>query len=209
MGILRKGIFNGFENKTAGLVGRRINGNYVLSAPPHKSLKPQTLLQLDQQIKFAMVTSFLKRFVPLISSGFKTCSRGNAFNAAVKYNFNRLITGTSTNYSIDYSKLVYSKGSLDGPNSPTLTVLNNVLLLRWFADIQTQYNRYTDMVSFAIYCPHKKLTIIYKDEATRFDLGCSLTLPAALNNEHLHCFMSFESADRKMVSNSVYLGTIN
>lgn len=71
MGILRKGIFGGFENRTGFLIGRRVRGKSVVTALRHEVLKPRTQAQIDQQLKFELVVSFLKWFKSLIAIGFK------------------------------------------------------------------------------------------------------------------------------------------
>lgn len=209
MGILRKGIFGGFEQKTGPLVGRWLKGENVISAIQHKSTKSRSQEQLDQQLKLGLVVSFLKCFSELIAVGFRrVMGKGNAFNAAVKYNFDRILTGIAPDYVIDYSMLVYSKGSLAEPNSPGVLLVDDVIKINWLSDIQTRFNQHTDKAGFIVYCPDENYIITEVGVVVRSALGYDITLPPGLNGKRLYCFMNFVSADGKVVSNSVYLGTI-
>lgn len=207
MGILRKGIFDGFENKTGPLVGRKIKGRNIISALPHKTESKSTQAQLDQQKKFELVAGALKRLRRLIATGFKQGNK-NAFSAAMKYNFKRLITGSSPDFGIDYSKLVFSKGSLAGPNAPVINLGINTVMFSWQPDTQTQFNQYTDKANFVIYCPAKNAFVLMIGGASRENLGYNMAIPANFEGHEMYCFMSFTSADGKAVSDSIYLGTI-
>ncbi|WP_316814281.1 DUF6266 family protein [Pedobacter heparinus] len=206
MGILRKGVFDGFEGKTGPLVGRKVNGKSVISAAQHKTTKPRIQAQIDQQLKFALVTNFLKRFKRLIAVGFANVKHRNAFNAAVKYNFRNIIRGVSPDYSIDYSKLVYSRGCLAGAYSPSVTVGSDKLIISWLPHAQSQLNQHSDKASFLVYCPDKQLTVILERAVNRAALQFELELPVGLMGLPLHVYMSFVSINGKEVSNSMYLG---
>lgn len=209
MGILRKGIFGGFEKKTGALIGRRAKGKSIISAIQHKHAKFRTVAQLDQQLRFDRANSVLKWFSDLIAVGFKrTAGKGSAFNAAVRYNFRALVTGISPDYLIDYSKLVYSRGSLAGPHRPSISRLNDGLQVNWLPDMQTRFNQYADKATFVIYCPDREMIVKFPKHVVRTAMECVLPLPPGLTDIPLYGWMSFISADEKVVSDSVYLGVI-
>jgi hypothetical protein len=208
MGILRNGIFGGFENRTGPLVGRVIRKRNVIAAIPHRSSSAKTQAQIDQQLKFALVSAFLKQFKQLIAIGFAEVKDHNAFNAAVKYNFKHIVAGMAPNYSIDYGKVVYSRGCLAGPNSPSVEVDSDRLFISWWPHMQSALNQNTDRASFLVYCPDRDMAIVYRDRVTRVILGCALDLPEGLTGLRLQVYMSFVSANGREVSNSRYLGMI-
>ncbi|WEK17785.1 MAG: DUF6266 family protein [Candidatus Pedobacter colombiensis] len=209
MGILRSGIFGGFEKKTGRLVGRRLKDKSVISGTPHKSTKARSQAQLEQQLKLELVISFLVKFSNLIAVGFrKVRGKGNAFNTAVKHNFKHIVTGIAPNFTIDYTRMVYSVGSLAGPNQPELSLMDDVVQIRWLPDVQMQFSQNTDKASFTVYCPDKDFVITKIGTALRSALSYHMVLPSGLSEGRLHCFMNFVSADGKWVSNSTYLGTI-
>jgi hypothetical protein len=209
MGILRKGIFDGFENKTGPLIGRRVKGKSVISAVQHRTTKPRTQAQLDQQLKFELVVRFLCWFKGLIAVGFRDpAGKRNSFNTAIKYNFKNIITGASPDYQIDYPKLVYSRGSLFGPNNPTVGLGAYEVAINWQPDGQNQFNQHTDKASFLVYCPGKNAFVILISLVERSALGYSVAIPQDFAGHQVHVFMSFVSADGKVVSDSAYLGSI-
>lgn len=207
MGILRKGIFGGFENKTGGLIGRIVNGKNVITALPHKSLKTLTEAQLDQQQKFELVIAALKWFRSLIETGFKHAKgKGHAFNSCVKFNYSRILIGNAPDHFIDYTKLVYSRGNLAGAAMPMVSLVAGGIKVTWLPDMETRFNRNTDSVSFVALCVEKEVIMIYQDLATRTALAAILLLPAETVQATWHIWMHLSNAAGKEVSNSAYLG---
>lgn len=209
MGLLRKGIFDGFENKTGPLIGRRVNGKNVITALQHKSLKPRTASQLNHQLKFALVVSFLSRFKGIIAEGFgRTWKNGSAFNKAVKVNYKHLITGTAPGYSINYKNLIYSQGCLAGPNTPSAVLLTAAVKVSWLPDRQSRFNQYGDKASFLAHCPAKNVTLMLLNKVRREAQEYTFELPPDLTGSGIYVFMSFTSADGKAVSDSRYIGMV-
>jgi hypothetical protein len=206
MGIIRQGIFGGFEGKTGPLVGRRVNGKSVISAVSHPTVRKRSADEVNHTLKFTMVTTVLKSFTPLIMIGF--AGESNAFGKAISYNFKTLIKGTGPDFTIDYAKLKYSRGKLAGPNTPVAIKMGNAIQLSWLAEEQNQFNRHTDKACFMVYCPAKAMAITAIFKATRVELGADLQLPSDLSTELWQVYMSFTSADSKLSSDTAYLGNI-
>jgi hypothetical protein len=207
MGILRNGIFGGFVNKTGGLIGRMVKGKNVITALPHKSGKKRTEVQLSQQQKLELIVGALKWFKSLIEVGFKQVTgKGNPFNACVKFNYNRILSGNAPDYFIDYSKLVYSKGSVAGAAMPIVSVVPGGVKVTWLPDMETRFNRNTDKASFVAFCVEKEIIMIYRDLATRAALEAVLLLPVAEVQDIWHIWLHFTNAEGKEASDSAYLG---
>ncbi|MDR6783757.1 hypothetical protein ABIE26_002854 [Pedobacter africanus] len=202
MGIIRQGIFDGFEGKTGPLVGRYIHKRHVISGLPHKSTKAPTLAQILHQQKFALVVSFFSKMQEMLAIGFPK-QHPNSLNAAVRYNFKHVIEGNSPPYSINYSKVIYSLGKLSKPNLPAVTRNGNTLLFSWLPEAQNRFNRYTDQACFMVYSASRQLAITRVSVANRADLGYSMELPEGFGEDELHCYMSFRAG--KEVSDSIYL----
>lgn len=209
MGIIRQGIFGGFENRTGALIGKRINGKNVICALPHKSAKPRSQKQLEQEAKFQLLIRFLRRLNVLIAVGFKKASgKGHAFNAAVKHNFKGMVTGVFPDYYIDCTRLVFSRGSLAPAHHPVASRTGDLITINWQPAAQMQFNRNTDKVMAFAYCPNKDVVVLEMSTATRLVLECEMALPAGLDGLPVLVFMAFVSADGKEVSNSEYLGMV-
>lgn len=126
----------------------------------------------------------------------------------MKYNFRNIVIGTSPDYGIDYSKLVFSKGNLVGPNNPRISLRTGAVVINWQPDAQTQFNQYTDRASFMIYCPGKGHSVILIGGAERAALTCNVAIPQDFAGYEMHGYMSFVNVDGKAVSDSVYLGMV-
>lgn len=210
MGILSFGIFGGFEKRTGPLVGRIVNKKNVISMVQHERLKPVTLAQLKQQAKFKQVAILLIRLRQLIMVGFANNKNLIPFNAAVKYNFKNIITGVYPNYTIDYSKVVYSVGKVEGAAMPAVNLAGvDEVVFSWEPSTQNQFNRNTDRATFLLYNPQWKKAFMVIGEASRSSLTYTMLLPSGFSSLELHCYMGFLSADERQASNSMYLGRLN
>ncbi|TKC09537.1 DUF6266 family protein [Pedobacter frigoris] len=156
MGILTKGIFGGFVNKTGPLVGRNVKGQNLITGLHHKSNKKISIAQHNQNLKFTLVIEFLKPIKGLIASGFKYVAKeGIAFNEVVSYNFKWAVTGSDGTYLIDYSAMLYSKGGLEGSLNPNVTLTDiDKLLFTWQLTNHCDYN---DEATFLVYSEDNKL----------------------------------------------------
>jgi len=206
MGILSFGIFDGFEKRTGPLVGRIVNNKHVISIVQHAPTAPPTLAQLKQQAKFKLVVMLMVRVRQLIVLGFADNKIANPFNAAVKYNFKKIITGVYPNYGIDYSKVLYNRGKIEGPASPQVGMGVDSIVFSWQAGTQNQFSRLTDLANFLVYSPQFRQSFIAIGEAKRSTLGYNMVLPSGFSELELHCYMGFTSADKAGAGNSLYLG---
>ena len=208
MGILRNGIFGGFEKRTGSVVGRVYRGKNVLSAPPHPMIQALTELQSRQRLSFTLVTQFLATFVNLIRIGFGNNRKYFPMNLAMRYNFKQIVAGGYPDFSIRYEKVLFSKGSLCGPDSPAVVVEGDGLRFSWACPAQNSLNMYNDRACFLAYSPAEKCAATAACATSRIDLNYHLVLPSAFAGDLLHCYMSFVAEKGKVVSDSVYLGTV-
>jgi hypothetical protein len=209
MGIQKWGAFGGFQKKTGALVGKWVNGQNVISAIPHPSQEPPTTPQLNVRAKFKTVVQFLSRISPLIKVGFQNAheEKQTAFNAAFKYNYYEAVTGVAPNYTIDYPKLVYSKGRLSVPyNASVLVNVAGTVKFDWLATLSTGIGAVTDMATVMIYNPAKEQFVSLVGAAARSALTCNLLVPGDFSGDEVHAWISMVSADGKVTSNSTYLG---
>lgn len=208
MGILRNGILGGFEKRTGAVVGRVYRGKNVVSAPPHPMVRALTELQRHQRLSFTMVSQFLSTFINLIRIGFGNDRKFFPMNLAMRYNFKRIVAGVYPDFSIRYEEVSFSRGSLCGPDSPVVLVDGNGLRFSWDCLAQNSLNRYSDRACFLVYSPVAKCSATAARAASRVDLNYYMVLPSAFAGDLLHCYMSFVSEKGKVVSDSVYLGSV-
>lgn len=208
MGIQLWGAFGGFRKKTGALVGRRLDGQNVISAIPHPSKKPATTAQSNQRAKFKLLVSYLSRLASLINIGFQNAHEKTekAFNAAFKLNFKNAVTGIAPNFTIDCEKLMYSKGKLSVAQLARVSAEEvGKIKFDWLTGLSTGIGKPTDLATLVVYCAAKDQFVTLVDAAPRSALTYVLPLPFEFSGELVHCWISMVSADHKLASNSTYI----
>jgi len=210
MGTQFKGPFSGFVGKTGGLVGRYVKGQFVITSVPIPSKKPPTPKQLDQRSKFALIVNFCSYIGDLIDIGFGTHSlKLSAMNAAVAYNLEHAIAGSSPLFSIDYPHFSYSRGKLYGVSDVEVEALAGAKLKFTWSMSQNvvKLNNPTDQLSILVYNPTKQQYVVLTQAALRSALTYTLQLPANFAPDDVYCYLALASTTG-VVSNSQYAGTV-
>ncbi|WP_285008357.1 DUF6266 family protein [Pedobacter faecalis] len=210
MGIQIWGAFGGFQKKTGALVGRRVNGQNVITAIPHPSELPPSEGQLSFRARFKLVVSFQKWITPLIRTGFRNAhkEKQNAFNAAFVYNYRNAVTGSGLNWTIDYPKFMYSSGMLGNAAGLEMQVNTDAQLdFSWTAVPDTGVGAASDKASFVVYNPAQDKFVVRADAALRSALTYDLAVPVNFSGDTVHVWMNFVSADGKTASNTLYVGS--
>lgn len=136
-------------------------------------------------------------------------------NVAVQYHLNNAVTGTSPNFTIDFSKVVLTMGSLESAGNITgTTVPGRKIMVSWEyipEDFREEERgvRASDKAMLVVYDETKKYFLSSSRTATRSGGKLEVTMPrmtAAGNN--LHSYFFFISSDNKSVSKSEYLGLL-
>lgn len=208
MGIQDSGPFGGFRKKTGPIIGRRVNGMNVITALHHPSNKPSTSAQLDLQERFTLLTVFLNKIKPEVKPGFEKYARGrSALNAAFKYNYPHAFVESGGVLSLNYPSLVYSRGHVSIVTVLSLSLNSGVLALSWAVQQESMYCRNTDLARVLVYDEESEGALCFPEVANRGQLGCSVPVPGSFTGK-LHCYLSFVSADGKLVGDSRYLGEV-
>lgn len=211
MGKALWGTSGGFQGKNGANIGRWVNGQNIVGPLPHPSLLPPTTGQLNARAKFGLMVTFLSWISPLIKVGFQDAhkEKQTAFNAAFVYNYRNAVTGSSAdNYTIDYPKVVYSKGRLGLSYLASMATTEDAQLdLSWVAGIANGIGKPTDLATFVVYNPAKELFVTAVGAAPRSALSFDMALPSTFSGDNVYVYMSFVSADGKMASDSLYMGT--
>ncbi|RYF19394.1 MAG: hypothetical protein EOO42_14485 [Flavobacteriales bacterium] len=212
MGLIKQGILGGFRKKTGTVVGAYWRRLDVIRALPRNSGKAPTQLQVNQQIKFGLVTSFLSNFSALIDGGFKTAnSLSTPMNLAVSYHLREAIIGIEPNFELDLTKLTFSRGKLEMPLEVNATlVVGATIDLSWpHTEENEKFIDATDIIQVLVYNPSKSKFVKVLSGATRADITYSLQLPANFVGDEVHIYVAFSSTKKKMLnSNCTYLGTL-
>jgi hypothetical protein len=210
MGTQLKGPLGAFRGKVGNIIGSVVKGRNIITSLHTKSSKPPTKAQLDQRRKFGLVTSFLSYFSDLTEIGFSSqTSIGSAMNAAVSYNLKYAITGSSPDFSINYSELSFSRGKLTGPKDSEVEALPAAKLkFTWTAnDAALKLTDPADQLLILVYNPNRDEVATAIKVAARNALTYTLQLPAEFSADEVYCYMAFVSIDGR-VSDSIYAGAV-
>jgi hypothetical protein len=209
MGRLSRGFLGGFQGQLGTAYGCFWRLMDLVKAMPRKVKRAPTEAQLPARLKLSLMTSFLARLSSIINIGFKYVKTPgqSAMNAAVSYNLNNAITGTSPDFSIDFPKLMFSKGRLPLPPDITATAgAGAVIEFEWKEPIPgTPNGSPNDTVTFIVYNQQTQQLVVLDGAIKRSQLEFELMLPPPFAGDTVHCFISFVGADGKSVSDSVYI----
>lgn len=209
MGIQHWGAFGGFQKKTGPLVGHWTNGQNVITALPHPSQVPATASQTDQRSRFGIMVSFVRQFNSLCKLGFKFVKKEkeSSYNCSMRENFPAI--SDVAPFVIDYSKISYSKGTLQRVYMPTVATATGGVKFEWeMQPPPSGSTAGTDKACFMVYHPGLELFAIAQAVVPRTALSYDMLLPVDFLGSNVNCWMSFEAADGKNVSDSIYIGSV-
>ena len=114
MGVISKGILGGFSGLVGTVVGSHWKGiDYMRSKPTKRSAASYSQAQLDQQLKFGVTTHFLQSLGGLPEQTFhRYAVQKTSRNSALSYLLKHAITGSSPDFTLDYSKVLISRGDI-------------------------------------------------------------------------------------------------
>ena len=207
MGNIKQGILGGFSGKVGTVIGSNWKGiNYMRAIAP--SIRDaRTAKQLAQREQFKLVLGFLRSVQSYVRVGFKMyATRQTAFNAAMSYTMRNAVKGASQDVSIDYSKVMVSRGSLALPLN--IHSLNNdgEIAIAWSDNSGMANALDTDFAMPLAYNDDKKEAVYDMVSSCRGDEGVSLSYPSDWVGDTVHVYLGFVSENGALVSDSVYVG---
>lgn len=200
------GPFSGKVGKVVGASWRGIDYMRTVGSSP----KQWSAAQINQRLRFALAMNWLNPLVALINIGYQQIkTKKTPLNAAVSYHLKQAIRGEAPDYSIDFSKAIFSVGELLVSFIREIVCLSDrMLLITWDNLAETIYSSAADKITFIIYSPSCRQFIIFKDEASRGDKEAVLQLPATFAGSSVHGYLYFVNAAGDQVSTSLYLGEL-
>jgi len=214
MGTFKPGPMGVVKGLIDTIVASKWKDTFVVKGRPSKSNKPATLQQADQRIRFALVTTLLKRIGSTISVGYQDAGKNlTPMNAASRYHLANAVTGIYPDYLFDFTKLKLTNGfeeSLDIAWLVKLTAeAGAVVKVEWeLKSHPGKTSSITDRLTLLFYNVEEDSFITLEGAAARSELTRAEELPAPYAGDNLHCWAFFVSADGKRVSKSQYLGMV-
>lgn len=210
MGKINHGILGGFRGKVGNVVGGNWKGIDYMRVKPASVANPKTEGQVGQRNKFSAVLHFLQPMKEHIKIGFKDFAiKKTEFNSAMSYNLNNAVVGDAEMASIDYSKVLVSRGSLPSARGfKSGSDLSGQLQLTWTNNSDEQNANPTDKAFVLVYNEERGEAISLISKAKRSAGSVDIALPDNYQGETVEVYLSFLTADEKSVSESRYDGSV-
>lgn len=209
MGEIRKGILGGFSGKVGTVVGANWRGKDIMRSLPKRSQRAATEEQLIVRAKFRLVTKFITPISTLFKEYFgQPSNEKSRRNLAVSYHIREAVAGVFPDFTIDYPKVVVTKGELPGLQEPLVTpVVDAKLDITWEDNSTQGLAKPGDFMLALVYNEEKNL-YHYQMTALRSALTYQLVLDQSWTGDTVQCWLSFIAADGKNQSTSMHLGAI-
>ena len=210
MATYKKGILGVFSGKVGTVIGASWKGIDYMRSLPKSSSKTPTDKQTEQRLRFALVNNFFGPVKHLIAIGYKSTKRGvTPQNNAVSYHLKEAVTGVSPDFSIDFPKVVFSKGELLSPwNAAAAVTVAGKVDFSWTDNSTPALGAAGDKAIVIVYNPETNQYLLVENGATRADVSLVVDMPPNFDGNTVHCWMAFFAADGSAASTSVYLGTV-
>ncbi|SEA43936.1 DUF6266 family protein [Pedobacter hartonius] len=201
----KNGPLGPFSGKLGDKVYSSWKNDDVVKDAPEKTTKEPTQRQLEQREKFSLLTAFFSCIYDVIAVGFQAFTyKMTQMNAAMKFNTD-IITGVSPNFSIDYPKVLISKGKLNGPIGVKLKCdASGQMKLSW--EFQAECDQATDRACILFYDESINDCFIISGIVRREDAALLFFKQHDAIDDLVHVWLFFISANGRKVSNSVYAG---
>ena len=210
MGTFEKGILGGFNGKVGTVVGSTWKGITVMRSTPKARKGGFSNSQLIQQAKFALMIKFLQPMADFMNLTYKkAATKMSGFNKVFSDNIKAAIAGVYPALTIDYTKVILSKGSLPGAVSPVAaSTVAGKLVFTWTDNSNNGTALSSDIAFVAAYNEALNQWIFNSNAAARSAGTVTLDV-TAFSGKPAQTYIGFMSADRNKTANSLYTGVVN
>ena len=211
MGKFSNGIFGNFYGKIGNVVGSSWRGiDYLRSLPKFRKDRVPTQGQVEQQMKFALMTGFLSLIRPVLEIGYKhRAVKATSYNVALSENIRNGISGSYPSFEIDYSMISLSSGVLPVPsNAAAMAAAGLKVDFSWVNNAGKGKAKAKDATIAMVYCPELNEFEYSQAEANREDAALSISLPADFAGKEVETYLFWVSENGKEISSTVYTGRV-
>lgn len=210
MSTINQGILGGFSGKVGTVIGGNWNGINYMRGLPTSYTNPRTEAQLMQRARFAETIKFLRPLTSFLRIGFKNQAyKMSGFNAAMSYTIKNALTGIYPSFSIDYNKVLVSRGPLPGALNPAaISSVACKIDLTWDDNSSETGAAGEDKALVVIYSPLTQKAVTIVDGVSRAVGNLTITLPESFSGQQVHCYIGFQDASQAIISDSAYVGAV-
>lgn len=199
---------DGFRGKNGNYVVYDLNG-MIVKRSIGTSTNPFTEKQKANYQITSLVCALLKPVKDFIEISFdlKIKKAGNSqYNLASSYNRLNAIKGVYPDQSIDFTKVLFSKGNMPVTADAKATLTADGLEFTWNTVADAFGFKATDRVMLMAYFPEKEFAVYLAGGNARPKGIDQLVLPLSRKPVVVETYLSFISVNHKSVANSVYTG---
>lgn len=210
MAIVQNPITGRTKKKFGTAVFSKQFGKNTMRTKPIEVKNPKTLLQKQQRSKFSIMVELSRMFLSFIRTGFKQVAiEMSAFNMFMKSNIYDVITGVYPAYTIDFTKVIVTKGTLMGVDGGLATpIAAHKVTFDWTDNTGTGDALATDKAMMLVINYTKKQVVQDTTTKTRVDATHDLIVPAAWVGDDVHAYLSFMTAAGNKIADSTFLATV-
>jgi hypothetical protein len=210
MAKYKNGILGAFSGKVGPIVGASWRGIDYMRTYTSKIKNPNTLPQKEQRSKMSIISKFVKPIRPLLNIGWRLRAINmTPSNAATQYLISNAIMGDYPNFSLNPEKILISSGTLmSAKDAKAIEEADCKIKFTWDDNSGTGTADPTDLALILIFSPEKFEATFQMNEIARSAKECTLIVPETWKDDTVICYIGFISANRKEVSDSVYLGEV-
>lgn len=214
MGIVKKGMAKGISGKVGGYVySQQKNGTTTVSEVQDFSDRVFTTKQLSAQQITKLCGDVLKAIKEFTEIGYALEAQKlgmNTNNAMVSHLRNDALIGEYPDQSIDFTKVLVTKGSLPPPEDVTVEINENGLAFTWNPKVNEEFGmHYSDQIAMLAYFPELE-KIRHMPSGAQRHAGKDLLMLTGIEKGNVaEVYIAFMTNTRKGISNSIYLGQFN
>jgi hypothetical protein len=212
MGKYGKGILGDFAGKVGTVIGSSWRGvSYMRSLSVFKKTRTPSEKQLEQQMRFGLMTRFLSPVKPLLEIGFKNYAKQQTgYNGALSYNIKNAISGVYPALEVDYAMIMFSRGDLPGAEAASAdSSAAATVTFNWTDNTGRGKAKDTDQLMVLVHCPDLQESLASIELAGRSAATADVVLPSHFSGQEVHLWIAWQSADGKELSGTAYLATVN
>jgi Family of unknown function (DUF6266) len=211
MGTIKTGILGGFNGTVGTVVGSSWKGISTMRARPKGRKGTFSPAQLEQQARFALMISFLQPISILMNLTYKKAAvKMSGFNKVFSENVRNAIAGVYPAFTIDYPKVVLSRGVVSNVSKPVAaSTAAGKLVYTWTDNTGATDSALSSDIVFVAAYNEALNQWTYLSSAAARNAGTFTLDVSAFSGKPVHSYIGIMSADRNRTGPSIYTGLVN
>jgi hypothetical protein len=163
--------------------------------------------QLVQQEMFKKAMEFVLSLSSLLLLSNRTGKRAVHLSFIMAYVYGKAIIYTGSGFSIDYQKVLVTRGNLPTTDMAIARAAFNSISFTWGNNVNMDVSRSHDKAILVVYCEALNKFVYIIGEARRRDEQAILEVPQ-FHGYEVQTWLSFQSTDKKYIADSIYTGPL-